>query len=313
MTKLVWLDPSKENVNAGDEVIAEAIGEIGLPGLGTAARLTTHRLLKPRELKQLMAADVVIVGGTNILNSKLFMQRQWPLPPWQVAALRAKTVFVGVGWWQYQDGISAHTKAILRYISHPHISHAVRDSYTQQKLKAIGVESFMTSCPTLWNQHGCSQPGLGNSKAVVATITDYYFQPEIDLSWIRQLADRFSEVLVVGMGPGDQKVFDERIAGANINWAGYGMTALAALRTQTDVHIGTRLHAGVYWNSLGGSSVILAVDNRATEIAKDTGLRVVDRRSFDLDSVVAAGESGEIRLPVGAIEQWKRQWNSVVG
>lgn len=315
MKTVVWLDPSLENVNAGDEIIAEAIESQGLSGLSEAVRLTTHRYLRRNEVSLLRSADVVLVGGTNILRSNLWTSRQWPITPWQVHAMRHKTVLLGVGWWQYQGETKETTARTMRYLSHPTIPHSVRDLYTAQRLENMNIACLMTSCPTMWEIDGRSTAsGVAGMATVATTITDYHFAAETDAQWLRILAQRFREVLVVGMGPGDKAALDTVSLPENIRWSGYGTEGLAQARSLTDLHVGTRLHAGVRWMQSDGRSLILAVDNRATEISRDTDLPVLDRA--DLDGIVRwlDGEAPAVpvRIPRNPVEAWRSSWNSFV-
>ena len=58
--RVVLLDPSSENVNAGDEVIFEAIARQGLTGVDSARRLTTHRTLNWSERRAVSQADAAL-------------------------------------------------------------------------------------------------------------------------------------------------------------------------------------------------------------------------------------------------------------
>jgi hypothetical protein len=75
-------------------------------------------------------------------------------------------------------------------------------------------------------------------------------------------------------------------------------------------YIGTRLHAGIKALQLGNNALILSVDNRAKEIARDTGLPVVSREEIDLVRHWIGGEClfHKIRVPVEEILAWKAQF-----
>lgn len=311
MRSIVWLDPSKENVNAGDEIIADAIDSLDLPGVNQARRITTHRFLSREEVGALSRADVVLVGGTNILRSN-FLNRQWPVTPRQLFAMRAKTVFLGVGWWQYQSPPGAFTRAALRSISHPVIPHAARDSYTAMRLQSLGLPAVMTSCPTLWNLNGyeISPRQAGSSDSVVVTITDYHFSAVQDSGWLSYLSDRFQSVSVVGMGPGDERAFHSIETPDNVVWRGFGAEVLKRLSGETQLFIGTRLHAGIRWLQMGGAALVLSVDNRAREISRDTGLPVVQRQDVSGINAWLEEEGNVLTVPHRNIESWKTDWSA---
>ena len=75
-------------------------------------------------------------------------------------------------------------------------------------------------------------------------------------------------------------------------------------------YVGTRLHGGIHAMSMGCRSLILAVDNRASEIAKDTNLPVLPRgRNLDvLEERICSAWETQIDLPTTAIRQWKNQF-----
>ena len=75
-------------------------------------------------------------------------------------------------------------------------------------------------------------------------------------------------------------------------------------------YVGTRLHGGIHAMNMGCRSLILAVDNRASEIAKDTKLPILPRGgNLDVmeERICSAWET-QIDLPITAIRQWKNQF-----
>ena len=62
--------------------------------------------------------------------------------------------------------------------------------------------------------------------------------------------------------------------------------------------------------NMGCRSLILAVDNRASEIAKDTNLPVLPRGgNLDvLEEQICSAWETQIDLPTTAIRQWKNQF-----
>lgn len=310
--RLVWLDPSLENVNAGDEIIADSVSR-NVPFADKAVRLTTHRLLRRPELDAVRKGETVFVGGTNIINSRLLYDRQWPMPPWQVAAMWHKLVFVGSGWWQYQRAPDRLTAHLFRAMSHPEIPHAVRDHYTAERFMDMGVPAIMTGCPTMWGLDGVASQLSPGDGPVVATITDYHLSPSEDMAWLRELGRVYSEVLVVGMGPGDEPAFRKFGSIANTRWFGVGTQGLAAARKHAKDFIGTRLHAAVRWLQMDGAALVLSVDNRAKEIGRDSGLPVVERGDLTgLQSMLSGIPKGRIAMPVDAIRAWNEIWRANV-
>ena len=82
--------------------------------------------------------------------------------------------------------------------------------------------------------------------------------------------------------------------------------------SEDSVYVGTRLHCGARFLQQGRNALIIAVDNRAAEIKKDTGLPVVLRNDFETIRSWLEGltDWAPINLPLDAIKQWKQQFAS---
>ena len=73
--------------------------------------------------------------------------------------------------------------------------------------------------------------------------------------------------------------------------------------------MGTRLHAGVRALQHKKRTLILSVDNRANEIAKDTNLPVISRDNLAaIASWINSKYETKIKIPVDNINQWKNQF-----
>ena len=81
-----------------------------------------------------------------------------------------------------------------------------------------------------------------------------------------------------------------------------------ALSNSVD-YIGTRLHAGIRALQHGRRALIIELDNRAREIARDTNLPTVDYRNVD-DVVKFIVDEKKIKLdiPFDQIKRWKEQF-----
>lgn len=306
--KITVLDPAVENVNAGDEIISSAIKRI--PGLGEyeTERITTHRPLRLAERRIVSQSDLVVLGGTNAISSHMERFRQWLVDPDLLLRIRGKLLLLGVGWWQYQDAPCAYTRWLLRNMCTDQLPHSVRDSYTATRLGEIGIRSLMTSCPTMWDLESEKQRPLLSSPRAVITVTDYKHAPEVDSEWIRAVEANYSEVVAIGMGPGDAEYFSSLHLNKT-SWGGVGVAALDRALIDSDF-IGTRLHAGVFAIQQGRPSLVLSVDNRAREIASDTNLHVVDRTDVRGLEESLRSTPSRITLPMTAISQWTSQFGA---
>ena len=162
----------------------------------------------------------------------------------------------------------------------------------------------MTSCPTIWSLEDGELPHLGRSSAVTVTLTDYKRADDVDLDWVGVLSERYSDLRIVGMGPGDRAYAESLGLLRAHSWAGTGTQALVESLRDSDF-VGTRLHAGVRALQLGRPALILAVDNRAAEIGKDTGLPVRARDDIEgVRATLVGSATFKLSLPRDAISRW---------
>jgi polysaccharide pyruvyl transferase WcaK-like protein len=81
------------------------------------------------------------------------------------------------------------------------------------------------------------------------------------------------------------------------------------LRNESVDFIGLRLHAGIRSLQRSRRTLIVAIDNRATEISKDTNLPVVARGDLKaIESWITTSSPTKIQLPEAAIASWKQQF-----
>ena len=75
--------------------------------------------------------------------------------------------------------------------------------------------------------------------------------------------------------------------------------------------IGTRLHAGIRALQKFRRTIILGIDNRATEKSKDFNLKVLQRDDIDkLNGIINNDFRTEININETNIKKWKDQFKS---
>lgn len=307
-----WLNPRIDSKNLGDEIIEDAVQRelssllaedvdlIGLP---------TQRILTRAERRRAANCDLFVVGGTNLLNGNIPRYIQWKLDPGLVATYSGKTILLGVGWWQYQR-LNRLSSAIWRRLLVGQ-AHSVRDSYTAARLQGLGIDATNTGCPTMWALPDEIVFGPTSSK-VISTVTDYHKNPERDLRMLRHLGENYEEVLVWLQGSKDKAYLDS--LDMNVRFVDPTLAAFDGVLAQGDVdYFGTRLHAGVRALQHGVRSTVIAIDNRAAEIARDTGLPVVAEQ-FSANEVKNSTQSERVKLSLAhrEIEAWKASLRSAV-
>lgn len=308
------LDTSLESDNDGDRIIVQSILR-EVPELDQAVRIPTHRFMTNSERREVEQCGVLVVTGTNILSSRLWQPRQWLLAPRDYRLLAGKVVFLGVGWRQYQANPDALTKLILRAIKHPRLPIAARDEYSRRKLLTMGIEAVNTNCPTMWGLADWRAPVTGDGGAVF-TVTDYKKDVARDQEVLGAVASTYQEVCVWPQGNGDAEYLERLDLPANARILGRGLAALDdALSTRE--YVGTRLHAGIRAAQLGRPSAVIAVDNRALEIGRDTGFPVVTRERAAADWghvwTEMTGHDRPLTLNVSTAYGWRDRLMSEIG
>lgn len=310
--RLGWLDPSLSSDNSGDQIIAEAVWKLlQLAEVSEVVRLPTQRLMTREEKRKAATCERFVVGGTNLLNANYLKYRQWRLDPSVIRILRGKVLLCGVGWWQYEAATRPMTARLWRHLLSAD-GHSVRDEYTLKRLNAMDIAGINTGCPTMWElpRESTWQRSKEN---VVITLTDYNRSPELDAKFVSTLSDYYDRIFLWPQGASDRE-YVGRLA-VDINLLSDGVDSFnEILASGTVDYVGTRLHAGVRALQYGVKSSIVAVDNRATEISRDTGLPIIPRSSI-VQGVAQhhARNSLSLRMPTKAIAQWRADFLHSLG
>lgn len=316
MNVLSIFDTTIMEYNLGNQIIMQSVYAylekifpdaffIKIPYLGPLSR---------ESLKYLDISDYIFFGGTNVLSSDMRAYKQWGID--HRSAKKVKNVILmGVGWWQYQQGITPYTKGILHDVLHHDLLHAVRDSYTATKLHEAGFHNvILTSCPTMWGlspQH-CQAIPRDKADSVLFTLTDYNTDRQLDAALIRLLRRKYSKVYCWIQGLGDKQYVTE--LDPDIQFIPPNLQAFDRfLDTNPDLdYIGTRLHAGIRALQRKKRTIILGIDNRAIEKGKDFNLPVIPRNELnELESRIDQLFATEIELPTANIQRWLGQFQDL--
>jgi len=300
--------------NLGNQIIMESVNQV-IDRLFPDAfliRLPYLDSIGAEAVRYVRESDYTFFGGTNALSSEMETYRQWGLTPENSQAIN-DVILLGVGWWQYQGEISPYTRHILTSSLHPNFKHSVRDSYTRDKLATLGFNNVLvTGCPTLWSlteQH-CANIPLKQAENVLLTFTNYS-QDERDRQLLATLQRKYRKIFLWVQGPEDLAY--ARSLSNDIDIIPPSLNALDRLLSsgiKID-YVGTRLHAGIRAMAFGHRTIIIGVDNRATEMGKDFNLPVLSRNNLDaLEGLIERSFPTEVMLPYGAIQEWQEQFAS---
>ena len=76
-------------------------------------------------------------------------------------------------------------------------------------------------------------------------------------------------------------------------------------------YVGTRLHAGIRALQFGARATVVEIDNRATEIGRDTGLPTIDPKEMHrAKELLSRDRVAQLTLPEAEITQWLQATNT---
>ena len=259
----------------------------------------------------LRAADHVFLGGTNVLSANMNRTSEWRLRPVDLLWLRNVTL-LGVGWWQYQPRpVNRYTRFLLRHVLRPGVLHSVRDSYTRERLAGLSIPSLNTGCPSLWRldpAHCARIPQRKGSQALL-TFSEYNQDEAADRELFAVVRRSYRKVRFWSQQYGDYP-YARRIGDGSLEFVAPSLEALdEALGGEGVDVVGTRLHAGIRALQHGRRAIVVGIDNRALEMARDVRLPVVarERVNADLEQLINGCWATELRVDAAAIAAWKRQ------
>ncbi len=276
--------------NLGDVVIFRAISRclaLMFPD-EEIRRISSHEPLEQCHYETLRASRLTILGGSNLLSSDVLSYNQWNFTTrpsdYDLPGFR-DAVLMGIGWWQYQDAPTPFTSDFYRQVLSRDWLHSVRDSYTAAKLLEAGIANAVTTgCPSMWRLDGVrSDRTVRWTEDCLLMLTDYYTNPQDDDQFIRLALDHFrGTVFFFPQGTGDVAylrslpAFQEHAHRFEI--LDHSLESVEhLLSSQPVTYVGTRLHGGIVALSHHAPCLILGVDNRATEMARNFNLPVVGR------------------------------------
>lgn len=311
--KIAVLDTSVTSLNLGDEIIMDASRKVLRELFPNAffVTLPTHEFLLWESYRVLKDCDYVFVGGSNLLKSKMLWHNQWKISPFDIF-LRRDCILLGCGWWHYQRPADWYSRQLLRRILSRQYHHSVRDEYSRQQLLSAGVSNVInTSCVTMWqlSAEHCALIPKRRARRVISTLTGYNANPAADRMVLDTLLKNYEEVVLWAQQPEDF-AYGNALSDGRVKWIAPNLRAFTNFMRDNDVdYVGSRLHGGIRALQMGKRTLILAVDNRAMEISRDTNLPVVLRE--DIGAVthwINVPFETSIRLPLDAIEDWKLQF-----
>lgn len=321
-TNIIRFNTAQNTDNLGDYIIMRycesALSEM-FPGRNFVD-VPTHTSPSQEQEEQVRKAKLKFVCGTNLLTSHVEEHWNWILPD----GLRRKMnyrniILMGVGWKNYEEECSDYSRMIYKAMLAPSIIHSVRDSYTERMLNNAGIHNVVnTGCPTTWNLTSEFCSGIPEKKArdVITTVTDYRRDLVQDNLMLEILGRCYEHVYLWLQGNADFEYLRDLKIPRNLSMIPASLDAYEEHLTSGEVdYVGTRLHAGIFALNHRVRSVIIAVDNRATEISRDTALPIIRRDDIGekLEERVVSDLRTDIHINQNNINLFKSQFQRLAG
>ena len=326
MPSVCVFDPGMSNrqgqpsANLGDVIIQKSVERelVALFPQHRFVRVSTHESPAREEIDAAARSQYIIVGGSNIVGSYSYFYREWKIGVREIRRLRGRVILFGCGWGWYQRRPTLPARMmLLALLSRDHL-HSVRDTYTLRHLQALGFQNVVnTACPTLWPlvvpvKH--DSPSQRN-EVVLTTVTDYRKDGATDRTTLDLILSHYRHAYIWLQGAGDEAYFHS-MAGdlaSRVTVIPHSYDAFETFLKDGPSfdYIGTRLHGGIRWLTAGKQALIISVDNRAAELARDTGLPTVQRGDYaSIVSWINHPRKLLMHLPVSEISRWSQQFDA---
>ena len=277
--------------------------------------ISTHLMPDGQQEREAARHKYKFVCGTNLLTSQIEHHWRWILPDGIRRKLHyCNTLLLGVGWGEYQGPCSDYSRTVYNVVLNHSMLHSVRDQYTLEKLEGAGIRNVInTGCPTTWalTPEFCKDIPTRKAKDVVTTITDYRRDPEHDNEMLRILSRNYDHIYLWLQGRQDESYLSTLDVPHNLTTIPASLEAYEQVLARGGVdYVGTRLHAGIHALNYKIRSIILAVDNRATEMGRDVALPVIQRDavSRELEAYIQSEFATGIRIKQENIDRFKAQF-----
>lgn len=336
--KICLFDPGFKSLNLGDLVIQEAVKReiANIFENYEIISIPTHSYPTQKDINSALSCSLILVGGSNLIDSTMNEYKQWRVSLRQKIQL-GRAVLLGVGWRKYQDAPNLYSKISLKAVLSNKLLHSVRDDYTKMQLEKAGIKNVInTGCPTMWPLASIKSDQIPSKKSenVLVMLTDYKKEPELDKKLLELVLAKYKKVFVWPQGGGDMNyilslISEMRLSVGILGAARQDFSDIAAdtrfpfiiinrsigafeelLNSEVAFdYIGTRLHGGIKCLIARKRTLILEIDNRAKEIALNTGLPTSQRADFSYMSQWIDGPSiTKIKIDVDSINSWKSQF-----
>lgn len=315
MDRIVIFDTSLVTENMGDYIVMDYCDQVIKKMFPThfMVRVPTHERISGVTYNYARDAKYKIVCGTNLMTGKMRKFNQWKLSLSDAMNI-SDVCLMGVGWRKYGEEPDSYSKWLWNRVLSHSLIHSVRDSYTEKMFRKMGFNNVLnTGCPTMWglDEEKCSNIPKTKSNRVVMTTTRYNQDCELDNIMLDILLRQYEKVFFWIQSLEDYQYAKKLRNGSKLKYIPPRVDALDRLLEEGDIdYCGTRLHAGIRALNHGVRTIVVATDNRAIEIAKDTLLPICIRKEIPdkLEGLILNDFETKIKLPKSNIQKWMEQF-----
>ena len=315
--EIIILNTAMGSDNLGDEIIMYYYSKAmeGIISPQNLYNIATHKKISDTDVERLLNCKYAVIIGTNILSPQMELYSGWKFDN-RLIRMR-NVVLVGVGWWGYKKP-SIYSKYVYRNILSKNVIHSVRDEQTYRILKSIGIDNVLnTDCLTMMGlDKSCGSIPEDKAESVIFTLTGILKRVDNDKNLICILRRNYKKLYYFPQGDTDLEYLKSITSPDDITIIDESFAAYTDFLEDTSRsfdYVGTRLHGGIHAMQNGRRSIIIAVDNRATEIAHDTGIPVILESEVGdkLESMINSKWKTEVKLNTEAIETWRNSFATI--
>lgn len=310
--------------NIGDAIIMDCCKRMLLKEFKNDfyVEIPTHLSLYNKEFYIFNDLKYVFVCGTNLLSNKMNIRsrkNQWHIGIkflyyiWKNKI--DNIILLGVGWNNYSIKENFMGKLFWKTILSKKFIHSVRDEYTRDKLKNMGIENVInTGCPTTWDLTENYSQNIATEKSdtVVVTVTDYNRDYIKDKKMFDILEKNYNKIVIFPQSFADIDYVEELIGKTDKNkyeWLAPNLESYDEfLNNNSCDYVGTRLHGGIRALQKLKRTFIIGIDNRALEM-KEINLPIINRENIEiLEEKINKDERLNLKINVKKIMEWKNQF-----
>lgn len=310
--------------NIGDAIIMDCCKKMLLKEFKNDfyVEIPTHLSLYDKEFYIFNDLKYVFVCGTNLLSNKMNIRsrkNQWHIGIkflyyiWKNKI--DNIILLGVGWNNYSIKENFMGKLFLKTILSKKFIHSVRDEYTRDKLKNMGIENVInTGCPTTWDLTENYSQNIATEKSdtVVVTVTDYNRDYIKDKKMFDILEKNYNKIVIFPQSFADIDYVEELIGKTDKNkyeWLAPNLESYDEfLNNNSCDYVGTRLHGGIRALQKLKRTFIIGIDNRALEM-KEINLPIINRENIEiLEEKINKDERLNLKINAKKIMEWKNQF-----